>query len=961
MRKERLRRHMSKGDTGFIDQRKSKGGRPVIAEQVITDSRNDPAESPRVSAGENAVRQLEDGLKVAREELNTINARLQEKVEELEDINNDIGNLLSSTSIATVFLDKELKVRRYTPASTSLFSLIPSDLGRPIGDVLRRFTDEALQDDTRRVLAELTPLSKEVQGEDGRWYIRRITPYRTQDDRIEGVVVTFVDVSDLKQIEGALREAHERAVWLARFPEENPSPVARVSADGSILYRNPTSAKLPGWLCEVGKSLPDLLLPLVGQAMTEGQEVQQDVELGGRFYSVAVTPFLAQGYANVYGRDITEHKRAEQGREGLLEEVRLSEQRLRLAQDAANAGTWEWDLRTNENFWSEELWKLYGLEPNSCEPSYETWRQTIHPDDRPKAEHAVQEAARNGAELNAEWRVRDRGGAERWLMSRGQPLRDPNGQTVRYIGIVVDITDRKQAEQALLRAKQEWERTFDAVPDLIAILDDRHRILRANKAMAQRLGLTPEQCAGKVCYQAMHGLDSAPDFCPHAFTLADGREHVAEVHEDWLGGDFLISTTPLSDEQGRRIGSVHVARDITERKQAEEALRQGTLELQQLTETLEQQVQARTAELVKTNEALHAEIAQRNRAEEAVQAERQRLNDILEVLPAYVVLLTPDYQVPFANRFFRERFGGSHGKRCFEYLFGRTEPCEICETYTVLKTNAPHHWEWTGPDGRNYDIFDFPFTDTDGSPLILEMGIDITERKRAEEQVKESAKQLRYLSSRLLSAQEEERKRIAGELHDSIGACLSGIKFRVEKALQQIGGTESAATESLNTIIPVIQEAVEECRRIQMDLRPSMLDDLGLQATLSWFCRRFQKIYSEIQVEQEIDVEEGDVPPSLKIVAFRVIQEAMNNVAKHSHANHVRLSLRKLEGRMELVLLDNGRGFSVKRVRSQETAERGLGLLSMRERTELSGGSFAIESAEGKGTIIRASWPLGKE
>ena len=130
------------------------------------------------------------------------------------------------------------------------------------------------------------------------------------------------------------------------------------------------------------------------------------------------------------------------------------------------------------------------------------------------------------------------------------------------------------------------------------------------------------------------------------------------------------------------------------------------------------------------------------RDRETINAERQRFNDVLEMLPVYVVLLTPDYHVPFANRFFRERFGESHGKRCFEYLFGRSEPCEVCETYTVLRTKTQHHWEWTGPDGRNYDIFDFPFTDTDGSNLIMEMGIDITKQKRAQEALRKTHDEL---------------------------------------------------------------------------------------------------------------------------------------------------------------------------------------------------------------------------
>ena len=134
----------------------------------------------------------------------------------------------------------------------------------------------------------------------------------------------------------------------------------------------------------------------------------------------------------------------------------------------------------------------------------------------------------------------------------------------------------------------------------------------------------------------------------------------------------------------------------------------------------------------KQAEEMLAESEKRRKVAEAVQVERERFNNVLDMLPAYVVLLSPDYHVPFANRFFEKRFGKSEGRRCYEYLFQRTEPCENCETYKVLKTGEPHRSEWTGPDNRNYDIYDFPFTDVDGSPLIMEVGVDITERKQAE-------------------------------------------------------------------------------------------------------------------------------------------------------------------------------------------------------------------------------------
>lgn len=239
---------------------------------------------------------------------------------------------------------------------------------------------------------------------------------------------------------------------------------------------------------------------------------------------------------------------------------------------------------------------------------------------------------------------------------------------------------------------------------------------------------------------------------------------------------------------------------------------------------------------------------------------------------------------------------------------------------------------------------------------------EIVERRQAEEGMKESEKQLRHLSLQLLTVQEKERKQIACEIHDGLGQCLTAIQFSTQNMVRQMEGRESKIdAESLEATLPLIQEAIEEAKRIQMDLRPSTLDDLGILPTLSWFCRRFQSIYSGIRIEQEIGIEENDIPDLIKTVIYRVTQEALNNIAKHSKADLVRLRLGKTGGAIELNIKDNGEGFDLVKTftGTANSPHRGLGLSSMRERTELSGGSYAIESSPGSGTVIRASWPLG--
>jgi signal transduction histidine kinase len=237
---------------------------------------------------------------------------------------------------------------------------------------------------------------------------------------------------------------------------------------------------------------------------------------------------------------------------------------------------------------------------------------------------------------------------------------------------------------------------------------------------------------------------------------------------------------------------------------------------------------------------------------------------------------------------------------------------------------------------------------------------EILERRQAEEGLKESEKQLRHLSSQLLTVQEKERKQIACEIHDGLGQCLTAIKFSTQNMVRQMEGEESKIiTESLGATLPLIQEAIEEAKRIQMDLRPSTLDDLGILPTLSWFCRRFQSIYPGIHIEQEIAIEENEIPDLIKTVIYRVTQEALNNIAKHSKADLVQLRLGKTGSAIELIIKDNGEGFDLIKTLTTNSPHKGLGLSSMRERTELSGGSYAIESSPGSGTVIRVSWPLG--
>lgn len=236
---------------------------------------------------------------------------------------------------------------------------------------------------------------------------------------------------------------------------------------------------------------------------------------------------------------------------------------------------------------------------------------------------------------------------------------------------------------------------------------------------------------------------------------------------------------------------------------------------------------------------------------------------------------------------------------------------------------------------------------------------ELNERIETEKKLRESEERLRFLSSQLMTTQERERKRIAQELHDSIGQYLTTIKLRIRQVHDNIPDVNKVPVlESLDTITTIVQDTIGEVRKIVMDLRPSILDDLGIQATIRWVCREFRITNSNIEISEEINIKEEELPDDLKIVIYRIIQEALNNVAKHSKADHISLSLFKEAGLVVLKVEDNGIGLDINLITSQDNAKAHFGLTGMKERTELSGGSFLIESEKDMGTVITARWPL---
>jgi PAS domain S-box-containing protein len=471
------------------------------------------------------------------------------------------------------------------------------------------------------------------------------------------------------------------------------------------------------------------------------------------------------------------------------------------------------------------------------------------------------------------------------------------------------------------RKSDKWARALvETMSEGVGVLDEQGNITYVNPALCGITGYSAEELLGQPVSgffdEANRGLvlqrledrsRARGESFETGFTRKDGSRRI-----------LVISPHVLTKEDGQYGGSIAIVTDVTERKQAETQIR--------------------------------------------------NLSATVEQGPIGVLIANRSGHIEYANARLCELTGYSAAE-----LIGQSprilhSGLTHQETYRNLWDCLVNDGDWRGElqDRKKsgelfwaYEVI-FSIRDTRGDVThyvaLLE---DVTARKQVEEQLADSTRQLKILSQQLIDVHEQERKRIASELHDSIGQYLNALKFGLQRIPpERLAEPGTSQPPPYAELALLLQEAIEEVRRMAVDLRPAILDDLGILATISWFCRRLRTIYSHIRIESRIDTQESDVPERLKIVIFRVLQEAMTNVAKHSQANTVSISLTKSGNTLALVVMDNGAGFDMARIMGSRAPERGFGLFSLRQRVTLSGGEFTLESNPGQGAKIAAVWSL---
>ena len=397
----------------------------------------------------------------------------------------------------------------------------------------------------------------------------------------------ILDLEKTSSIQKKIGELNER---LAAIVENSSDAIIGKDLDGVITSWNKGAERIYGYKAEevIGRPVSVLVpsgqtdeIPQILGKISRGENIEhyETMRVGkdGRQVCVSLTVSPIKNFegeiigASTIARDITRRKQME-------EALRVHEKRLALALEASNDGVWDWDMN-GETYLSPKYYEMTGYSPGEIIPDLDFYKRIIHPDDVQRVMKTMEEHLKGHTEQSiVEYRMITKSGACRHILGKGKVIeRDENGNPLRIIGTISDITERKKAEEQIKLAKEEWEQTFDAIPDIIAVIDNQHVIRRANKALASRLGIDRDEIIGKSCYRTICSLGKPLSNCPGSLSVLNGKEQMEERFLETLKGHYLISCTPIYAFDGSITCFVEVCRDISEQKKMEEMLREAAI------------------------------------------------------------------------------------------------------------------------------------------------------------------------------------------------------------------------------------------------------------------------------------------------------------------------------------------------------------------------------------------------
>ena len=661
------------------------------------------------------------------------------------------------------------------------------------------------------------------------------------------------------------------------------------------------------------------------------------------------------------GAEITERKQAEQA-------LRETEERFREVAENIDDVVWLTDPQHKEVLYISPAYeRIWGRTRASLRASPRSWTEALHPEDRERI--LALRANDHFHEMpDMTYRIVRPDGSLRWIHSRESPVKDADGKIVRVAGIVEDITERKRVELAL---------------------DERLRfetlLTELSAAFANLRTTTVDQEIDKWLQNLVEFLDldraTFDQVGEDGMTLSRSHSHTARGI-DTLPLNVANDQTPWITEELLRGNTVKWSRipdEIPERasKEKEFVGRIGAKSVLSIPVCIGGSViyaisftsmriyrewpDEMVARLRLVGEIFANAIA-RKRAEEALFRREEELNEAQRLAS----IGSWEWDILADRRTFSDELRSIYGFEGEDWSLPESAFSEAVHpddrarrsaaVDAALNGGSPYNVEFRiiRPDksvrfvhSRGRLIYDEA-----GKPsFMFGMAQDITERKQVEKELGEANHQLRFLSRRLFEVQEEERRHLARELHDEVGQALTAAKINLHSAMGEAG---AAMLTRLQETAAILERLVGQVRQISLDLRPSMLDDLGLVPALRSLLDQ-KAHHASIEVRFSAKNIPEDLNPEIQTACFRIAQEAITNAVRHADATQIDVDLRRENGKLRLLIRDNGIGFDVESAQAQTA---GLGLIGIKERAALAGGRAKIISSPKKGTTIEVSLPL---